>query len=71
MKRTSINKYLNILYKYYCEKSDFEYKPLINKNDTKLNDNILETIDKIYNKYSLRENSNNCGTIHDYKKLNI
>ena len=26
MKRIPINKYLNSLYKYYCEKSDIEYK---------------------------------------------
>ena len=51
MKRIPISKYLNSLYKYYCEKSDIEYKPLINKNYIKLNDNILEIIDKVYNKY--------------------
>ena len=28
MKRIPINKYLNSLYKYYCEKSNIEYKPL-------------------------------------------
>ena len=27
MKRISINRYLNSLYRYYCEKSDIEYKP--------------------------------------------
>ena len=53
MKRISINKYLNSLYKYYCEKSDIEYKPLINKNVIKLNENIIEIIDKVYNKYPL------------------
>ena len=52
MKRIPINKYLNSLYKYYCEKSqNIEYKPLINKNDIKLNDNIIEIIDIVYNKY--------------------
>ena len=30
MKRISINKYINSLYKYYCEKADIEYKDLIN-----------------------------------------
>ena len=54
MKRISINKYLNTLYKYYCEKSNIEYNPLINnKNVFKLNDNILEIIDKVYKKYPL------------------
>ena len=51
MKRIPINKYLNSLYKYYCEKSDIKYKPLINKNVIKLNNNIIEIIDKVYNKY--------------------
>ena len=52
MKRIPINKYLNSLYKYYCEKSqNIEYKPLINKKVIKLNENIIEIIDVIYNKY--------------------
>ena len=52
MKRISINKYLNNLYKYYCEKSDIEYKEIINtKNNFKLNDEILKNIDEIYDKY--------------------
>ena len=51
MKRIAINKYLNTFYKYYCEKSDIEYKPLINKKVIKLNDNIIEIIDRVYNKY--------------------
>ena len=53
MKRIPINKYLNSLYKYYCEKFDIEYKPLINKNFIKLNDNTIEIIDKVYSKYPL------------------
>ena len=32
MKRISINKYLNNLYKYYCKKANIEYQDLI---DTK------------------------------------
>ena len=51
MKRIPINKYLNSLYKYYCEKSDIGYQPLINKKVIKLNENIIEIIDKVYNKY--------------------
>ena len=51
MKRIPINKYLNSLCIYHCEKSDIEYKPLINKNVIKLNENIIEIIDKVYNKY--------------------
>ena len=53
MKRISINRYLNSLYKYYCEKYNIQYKPLINKNVIKLNYNIIEIIDKVYNKYPL------------------
>ena len=53
MKRISINKYLNTLYKYYSEKSDIEYNPLINKLLFKLNDKIIEIIDKVYDKYPL------------------
>ena len=52
MKRISINKYSNNLYKYYCEKSDIEYKEIINtKNNFKLNEEILKNIDETYDKY--------------------
>ena len=51
MKRISINKYLNSLYKYYCEKANIEYKPLIKRNIINLNNEILEILNKIYNKY--------------------
>ena len=56
MKRISINKYINSLYKYYCEKADIEYKDLINnKNNFKINKNILKIIDEIYEKYKYIE----------------
>ena len=56
MKRISINKYLNNLYKYYVEKSDIEYKELINiKNNFKLNKDILKNIDEIYDRYKYVE----------------
>ena len=51
MKRILINFYINTLYKYYCKKSDIEYKPLNNKNVIELNKNIIEIIDNVYNKY--------------------
>ena len=52
MKRISINKYLNNVYKYYCKKSDIEYKVIINtKNNFNLNDEILKNIDEIHDKY--------------------
>ena len=56
MKRISINKYLNSLYKYYCEKSNIEYKDIIDtKNNFKLNENILKIIDEVYEKYKYIE----------------
>ena len=49
MKRTSINKYLNNLYKYYCEKANIEYQELINtKNNFSINE---EDFNEIYEKY--------------------
>ena len=42
MKRISINKYLNNLYKYYCKKSGIEYQDLINtKNNFLINEEIF------------------------------
>ena len=56
IKRISINKYLNNLYEYHCEKSDIEYKEIINtKNNFKLNKEILKNFDEIYDKYKYVE----------------
>ena len=53
MKRISINKYLNNLYKYYCKKAGIEYRDLI---DTKNNFSINEKMfDEIYEKYKYFE----------------
>ena len=53
MKRISINKYLNNLYKYYCKKANIEYRDLI---DTKNNFLIDEKMfDEIYEKYKYVE----------------
>ena len=53
MKRISINKYLNNLYKYYCKKANIEYRELINtKNNFSINE---ENFDKIYEKYKYVE----------------
>ena len=53
MKRISINKYLNNLYKYYCKKAGIEYRDLI---DTKNNFSINEKMfDEIYEKYKYVE----------------
>ena len=60
MKRISINKYVNSLYKYYCNKANIEYKDIINtKNNFKLNKNILKIIDEIYEKYKYIEKDEN------------
>ena len=53
MKRISINKYLNNLYKYYCKKAGIEYRDLI---DTKNNFSISEEdFNEIYEKYKYVE----------------
>ena len=53
MKRISINKYLNNLYKYYCKKSGIKYQELINtKNNFSINE---EDFNEIYEKYKYVE----------------
>ena len=53
MKRISINKYLNNLYKYYCKKANIEYQELINtKNNFSINE---EDFNEIYQKYKYVE----------------
>ena len=54
--RIPFNKYLNPIYKYYCLKSNIKYNDLIKcKNDIKLNDNVIELLDKIYSKYCIQD----------------
>ena len=53
MKRISINKYLNNLYKYYCKKANIEYQDLINtRNNFSINEEIF---DEMYEKYKYVE----------------
>ena len=53
MKRISINKYLNNLYKYYCKKAEIEYRDLIDtKNNFYINE---EDFNEIYEKYKYVE----------------
>ena len=53
MKRISINKYLNNLYKYYCKKANIGYQELINtKNNFSINE---EDFNEIYEKYKYVE----------------
>ena len=49
MKRISISKYLNSIYKFYCNKSLIEYKPIFkNKKIINLNDDIIKILEKNY-----------------------
>ena len=49
MKRISINKYINNLYKYYCKKTGIKYRDLIDtKNNFSINEEIFH---QIYEKY--------------------
>ena len=53
MKKISINKHLNNLYKYYCKKSGIKYQDLINtKNNFSINEDIF---DEIYERYKYAE----------------
>ena len=53
MKRISINKYLNNLYKYYCKKANIGYQELINtKNNFSIDEKMF---DEIYEKYKYVE----------------
>ena len=48
MQRISISKYLNTIYKFYCDKSLINYKPIFkNKKIINLNDDIIKILEKI------------------------
>ena len=51
LKRFRISKYINTIYQYYCNKGDIEYKPLTKYKIIKLDDNIIEILDRVYLKY--------------------
>ena len=49
MKRASISKYLNSIYKFYCNKYSINYKPIFkNKKIIDLNDDIIKILEKNY-----------------------
>ena len=49
MQRISISKYLNSIYKFYCEKSSISYKPIFkNKRIIDLNDDVMKILEKKY-----------------------
>ena len=53
MKRISISKYLNSIYKIYCNKSSINYKPIFkNKKTINLNDDIIKILEKNYLLYA-------------------
>ena len=51
LKRFPISKYLNTIYQYYCNKGDIDYIPLNNSEIIKLDDNIIQILDRVYLKY--------------------
>ena len=52
MKRISISKYLNSIYKFYCNKSSINYKPILNnKKIIDLNNKITKILEKNYLEY--------------------
>ena len=51
LKRFPISKYLNTVYQYYCNKGDIEYKPLTKSKIIKLDDSIIQILDRVYLKY--------------------
>ena len=46
-----IPKYLDILYQYYCNKYNKEYMPFFKSKIIKLDDNVIEILDRVYLKY--------------------
>ena len=58
MKRISISKYLNSIYKFYCNKSSINYKPIFkDKKIINLNNDIIKILQKNYLEYPHFKNS--------------
>ena len=52
LKKISISKYLNSIYKFYCNKSSINYLPIFkNKKIINLNDDIIRILEENYLKY--------------------
>ena len=51
LKRFPISKYLNTVYQYYCNKGDIDYQSLNNSTIIKLDDSIIQILDRVYLKY--------------------
>ena len=50
-KRFPISKYLNTIYQHYCDKGSIEYKLLTKSKVIKLDDSIIQILNKVYLKY--------------------
>ena len=52
IRRISISKYLNSIYKFYCDRYSINYKPIFkNKKIIDLNDDIIKILEKNYLEY--------------------
>ena len=51
LKRFPISKYLNTIYQYYCNKRGIDYQSLNNSKIIKLDDSIIQILDRLYLKY--------------------
>ena len=51
LKRFPISKYLNTIYQYYCNKGDIHYIPSDNSKIIKLDDSIIQILNRVYLKY--------------------
>ena len=51
LKRFPISKYLNTVYQYYSNKGDIDYIPLNSSKIIKLDDNIIQILDRVYLEY--------------------
>ena len=51
LKSFPISRYLNTIYQSYCNKGDIYYQSLNNSKIIKLDDNIIQILDRVYLKY--------------------
>ena len=51
LKRFPISKYLNSIYQYYCNNGDIHHQSLNNSKIIKLDDSIIQILDRVYLKY--------------------
>ena len=60
MKGISIAKYLNHMYRFYCNKSSINYQPIFkNKKIISLNDDIIKILEKNYLEHPHVKNDEN------------